>query len=146
MDKKELISVDASRTLAHVALLAAWEGDGDAANQIFQALYAAKPKEPNIRICQAMVLACQDRFAESTAMLGSVLAEKPDDLHAKSLLGLIKFHANEKGWRSLMEEVVKDGGDTDAAELARGMLADHPDDGKPIDQQGHALKPFSTNA
>lgn len=126
MESKELINVDVSRTLAHVALLAAWDGDGESANQIFTALYAAKPNEPNIRICQAMVLACQERFTECIALLNSVLRDVPGNLNAKSLLGLIKFFINEPGWRRLLEEVVADGSDTHAVEMAQRILADNP--------------------
>jgi hypothetical protein len=126
MDQKEIINVEVSRTLAHVALLAAWDGDGEAANQIFTALYKAKPKEPNIRICQAMVLACQERFKECTMLLLNVLADVPDNLNAKSLLGLIKFYINEDGWRNLLEEVVADGSDAHAVQMARNILTEHP--------------------
>lgn len=126
MNLNELINVDVSRTLAHTALLAAWDGDGDAANQIFTALHKAKPKEPNIRICQAMVLACQERFRECTELLLNVLAEVPDNLNARSLLGLIKFYINEDGWRRMLEDVVADGSDAAAVQMANSILAEHP--------------------
>lgn len=126
MERNEIISVDVSRTLAHVALLAAWDGDGDAANQIFTALYRAKPKEPNIRICQAMVLACQERFKECIALLYTVLEDVPGSLNAKSLLGVVKFYIDDDGWRVLLEEVVADGSDAHAVQMARSILDEHP--------------------
>lgn len=126
MNLNELINVDVSRTLAHTALLAAWDGDGEAANQIFTALHKAKPKEPNVRICQAMVLACQERFKESIELLLGVISDAPDNLNARSLLGMVKFYINEDGWRTLLGEVVADGSDLAAVEVARNLLHRHP--------------------
>jgi len=126
MNRSELINVDVSRTLAHVALLAAWDGDSESANRIFSALYAARPTEPNIRICQAMVLACEERFSDCIELLNGVLRDAPANLNAKSLLGLIKFFINEQGWRRLLEEVVADGSDVHAVEMARRILAENP--------------------
>ena len=126
MNLNELINVEISRTLAHTALLAAWDGDGEAANEIFTALYKAKPKEPNVRICQAMVLACQERFKECTALLLNIISETPDNLNAKSLLGMVKFYINEDGWRSLLEEVVADGSDEAAVQMASNLLTEYP--------------------
>src|SRR5688500_16375036 len=106
-----LINVDTARMLAHAALLAAWEGYSDASNKIFAALEAAKPKEPNVRLCRSLVLAFQDKYPESTALLRQVLEDQPDNVTAKGLLGFVLFTANERGWQALLEEVVADGSD-----------------------------------
>lgn len=125
MTTESIISIDAARTLAHVALLAAWEGDSDAAEQIFSALQAAKPKEPNIRVCRAMVYACQDRFNECLALLDQVLAEEPRNMSAMSLRGFVLFTLEDPGWRPLLEEVVADGSDPASVGLAEKILQDN---------------------
>lgn len=121
-----MISIDAARTLAHVALLAAWEGDAEGAERIFSALQAAKPKEPNIRICRAMVYACQDRFTECQELLDEVLAGEPDNMSAKSLRGFVLFTMGEDGWRELMQEVLADGTDANSVALAQQVLENNP--------------------
>lgn len=143
MNRNDIINVDVSRTLAHVALLAAWDGDGDAANRIFTALHAAKPKEPNIRICQAMVFACQERFSDCINLLQGVLQDVPGNLNAKSLLGLIKFYIQQDGWRQLLEEVVADGSDIHAAEMAHNILAANPDVSKTFMNTAAAGKAYA---
>lgn len=125
MTSESLISIDAARTLAHVALLAAWEGDAEAAEQIFTALQAAKPKEPNIRVCRAMVYACQDRFTECLALLDEVLEREPRNMSAKSLRGFVLFTLEDPGWRKLLEEVVADGSDPASVGLAEKILQDN---------------------
>lgn len=126
MASEPMISVDAARTLAHVALLAAWEGDAEAAEQIFSALQAAKPKEPNIRICRAMVYACQDRFGDCLELLDEVLAREPNNMSAKSLRGFVLFTMGESGWQELMEEVLADGSDANSVALAQQVLENKP--------------------
>jgi hypothetical protein len=126
MASEPIISIDAARTLAHVALLAAWEGDSEAAEEIFTALQAAKPKEPNIRICRAMVYACQDRFSECLEILDEVLASEPRNMSAKSLRGFVLFTMGEDGWRELMEEVLADGSDANSVALAQQVLQNNP--------------------
>lgn len=126
MASEPIISIDAARTLAHVALLAAWEGDAEAAEEIFSALQAAKPKEPNIRICRAMVYACQDRFSECLDILDEVLAGEPRNMSAKSLRGFVLFTMGESGWQELMDEVIADGSDANSVALAEQVLQNDP--------------------
>lgn len=126
MASEPIISIDAARTLAHVALLAAWEGDAESAEEIFSALQAAKPKEPNIRICRAMVYACQDRFTECLEMLDEVLAGEPHNMSAKSLRGFVLFTMGESGWQELMDEVIADGSDANSVALAQQVLQNDP--------------------
>lgn len=135
MAKEALISLDAARTLAHVALLAAWEGDSEAAEQIFSALQAARPKEPNIRICRAMVYACQDRFTDCLLLLDEVLAQEPRNMSAKSLRGFVMYTLGEHGWREMLEEVVADGSDVNSIGLARRILDENP---RPVGPQSMA--------
>lgn len=125
MAKETLISIDIARTMAHVALLATWEGDSVAAERIFSALQAAIPKEPNIRICLAMVLACQDKYAESISILKEVLHEEPGNISAKSMLGFVMFSTGESGWQTLLNEVIADGSDSSAVELAQEIFLEH---------------------
>jgi len=125
MRKVSLISVDTARTLAHVALLAAVEGYGAAADCIFDGLYAVLPLEPNVQVCRAMVYAVQDRSAEASAVLNVVLAEYPDNIAAKGLLGLVRFSAGEAGWQKLLDDVVAQGTDHASAKLAQQILSMH---------------------
>lgn len=125
MGKEALINIDTARTLAHVALLAAWEGDSESAKQIFFAMQAAMPKEPNIRTCLAMVLACQGKYSEAAELLKTVLIEVPGDTSAKSLLGFVMFSSGETGWQTLLEEVITDGSDGSAVALARDIFSEH---------------------
>lgn len=126
MASEPIISIDAARTMAHVALLAAWEGDSEAAEQIFTALQNAKPKEPNIRICRAMVYACQDRFSECLGIIDEVLAAEPRNMSAISLRGFVMFTMGESGWEELMEEVIADGTDPNSVALAEQVLQNRP--------------------
>lgn len=125
MRKVSLISVDTARTLAHVALLAAVEGHGAAADCIFGGLHAVLPLEPNVQVCRAMVYAIQDRSAEASAVLDEVLAKHPNDIAAKGLLGLVRFAAGEAGWQKLLEHVVEHGSGHASAKLARQILSGH---------------------
>jgi len=125
MKRESLISIDAARTLAHVALLAAWEGNGDAAEQIFAALQAAKPAEPNIRVCRAMVYACQDRFTECLSLLEEVLTDEPRNMSAKSLRGFVLFTLEDPAWRGELEAVIADGSDPASVGLAEKILQDN---------------------
>ena len=122
MIQNELIGVDTARTLANVALLAAWEGDSAAAEYILMALQAAKPNEANIRVCRAMVFACRDRHAESIALLNGVLHDDPENVCAKALLGYVMFSAGEQGWDVMLEDVVRDGSDRASVDLAQQIL------------------------
>jgi cytochrome c-type biogenesis protein CcmH/NrfG len=122
---RTLLTVDTARTLAHVALLAAWEGEMAASEQIFAALEAAKPKEPNVRLCRALVLAFQDRYAEASKLLRQVLARQPDNVTARGLLGFVLFTAGEAGWQALLESVVNDRTDPAIAAIARSILSEH---------------------
>jgi cytochrome c-type biogenesis protein CcmH/NrfG len=127
MAKKPFIdmSVDISRTLCHVALLAAWEGNPKAAERIFNALQKIKPKASDIRICRAMVYACQDRYADAIKILKDVLRDKPNNVSAKGLLGFVIFTTGERGWQRLLEEVVADGSDQASMALAKQVLSEH---------------------
>jgi thioredoxin-like negative regulator of GroEL len=122
---RKLLTVDTARTLAHVALLAAWEGNAAASEQIFAALETAKPQEFNVRLCRALVLAFQDRYAEASALLRQVLAQSPNNASARGLLGFVLFTAGEPGWQRLLESVVDDTTDPTTAGIARNILAEH---------------------
>ena len=121
MDWKH-IDVDTARTLAYVALLAAWEGDASAAEHILNPLQAAKPKEANVAICLAMVYASQENYAESITILNRVLREEPGNACGKALLGYVLFSAGESGWDVLLSDVIKEGGDRAAVNLAQQVL------------------------
>jgi predicted Zn-dependent protease len=121
----QLISTEDARLLSHVALLAAWEGDSHEADRIFTALQAVRPDDVCIRICRAMVFASIERFNESKALLEGALRADPDNAGAKSLLGFVLFSTGEHGWQKLLEEVVADGRDRAASELAGEILAEH---------------------
>jgi predicted Zn-dependent protease len=123
------LTVDTARTLAHVALLAASEGDNVASERIFAALEAAQPKEPNVRLCRALVLAFQDRYAEACLLLQQVLAQQPDNATARGLLGFVLFTAGETGWQALLESVVDDPSDPTTAAVARSILSEHGEGG-----------------
>jgi predicted Zn-dependent protease len=118
----EYIDVDTARTLADVALLAAWEGNTSAAEAIFNALRAAKPKEVNVAICLAMVFASQENYTESIAVLNQALREEPENACGKSLLGYVLFAAGESGWETLLNEVINDGTDRAAVNMAQQVL------------------------
>ena len=122
---RTLLCVDTARTLAHVALLAAWDGDTTESERIFAALEAAKPKEPNVRLCRALVLAFQDRYADASALLRQVLDRQPDNATARGLLGFVLFTAGEPGWQALLESVVNDTCDPATAGIARSILSEH---------------------
>jgi predicted Zn-dependent protease len=141
MSRKPIVSVDTSRMLCHVALLAAWEGDSAAAEHIFAALQSAKPNTPEIRICRAMVCACQDRFSDATVLLNEVLAAVPHHIGAKSLLGFVKFSMGERGWQKLLEEVVADGTDAAAVELASQVLQTNREYHTPSAEAGSLAAP-----
>lgn len=125
MHKVSLISVDAARTLAHVALLAAAEGYGEDAECIFGGLYAILPLEPNVQVCRAMVYAIQGKHVEASAILNEILTKYPNNIAAKGLLGLVRFAAGEPGWQRLLEDVLAKGADHASAKLARQILLNH---------------------
>ena len=116
------ITVDTARMLAHAALLAAWEGQTEASDKIFAALERAKPKEPNVRLCRALVWAFQDRFAEASELLQQVLVEQPDNATARGLLGFVLYSAQEPGWQAHLEAVADDPTDPATAQVARSIL------------------------
>lgn len=132
MDWKH-IDVGMARTLANIALLAAWEGNASAAECILNALQAAKPKEVNVAICLAMVLASQENYAESITILNQALRDEPDNACGKALLGYVLFSAGENGWDVLMNEVIKKGVDRAAVNLAQQMLNDNMPNQKAAD-------------
>jgi Bacterial type III secretion protein (HrpB1_HrpK) len=128
MDKYALISVETVRTLAHIALLAASEGYVPSSERILHALQLARPKEPTIDICRAMVLARQEKFAESIDLLRALERECPRNQTVKSLLGFMLFMSEDSGWKPLIKAVIEDGSDLPSVELARMILseADEP--------------------
>ena len=125
MAKESIISVDMTRMLAQIGLLAAWDGDCKSAESIFSVLQTIKPQEANIPLCRAMVLACKENYDEAHALLQEVLKAHPHNIHAKCMLGYILFLMEGKGWQALFEEVIADGSDPSSIELANEILADH---------------------
>jgi hypothetical protein len=142
----ELISVECARTLSHVALLAAWEGDSVSAEYLFVALQKSRPQDIGIRVCRAMVFACEEKFEEAKALLKQVLHERPSSASAKSLLGFVLFSTGEHGWQMLLEEVVADASDSAASELASEILEEHREfsgQSTEADPSGHNLIPYA---
>jgi predicted Zn-dependent protease len=124
MDKYTLIGAETVRTLGRVALLAACEGYIPCAERILSALELARPNEPTIQICRAIVLARQDRFAECVDLLQAVARQWPENQTVKSILGLMLFTSDAPGWKPLLQSVVADGSDRASVELAQAVLAE----------------------
>jgi len=122
MHPAEMISVEVIRLLARVGLLAASQGKHVAAEDIFIALQAVRPREPNVAVCRAVVLTSQERFAEAADVLREVVKAHPGHMGAKSTLGFALHHAGQPGWRELLDEVVAEGRDASAVTLARQVL------------------------
>jgi cytochrome c-type biogenesis protein CcmH/NrfG len=116
------IGVEAARLLAHVALMAAWEGHNAVSEQIFSALQAAEPREINVRLCRAIVLACQQRYEPCVELLQEVLQRSPGDITARGLLAFACYSLQSPGWRELAEQVLEDGTDPTMTALAGDLL------------------------
>jgi len=140
VEKETIVTVETIRTLAHVALMAAAEGNVDAADRILVALERTRPKEPTIRICRAMLLTRQERYPECLALLKDLASEHPKNQTVKSILGFVLFTTGEQGWQTLLEEVINDGSDAASVELAQTILAEHKK------EAGHSAAAVNTSA
>lgn len=122
MAQKPLISIDTGRILAHVALLAAWEGNMAAADQIFDALQAANMKQPNIHLCRAMICAFRGQYRDCMKLLDAALESEPGNMSAKGLRGYVMYILKDPNWRRPLEEVIANNSDPASVRLANKVL------------------------
>jgi thioredoxin-like negative regulator of GroEL len=113
------------KSLIQVGLLAAWERMFDRAETVLAGAKAYRPDLPHVGYGYALMYHSQGKSAEAVDVLRrEVLAAHPDNMMAKSLLGFILHHSGQPGWRELLNEVVDDGKDEPALELAQHVLGE----------------------
>ena len=101
----------------------AYELNNDALS-IFNAVRAYRPDIPQARLGIALVEFGRNDDATAIAMLRETLKEFPDFHTGKSMLALILKTTAQNGWKELAQEVIKDGSDANAVELATTLLGE----------------------
>lgn len=123
------IDIDIVKSLVQVGLLAAWERMFPEAETILNGLNGYELDLPHIGYTYALMYHARGESATAIDLLrNDVLRKHPQDHMAKSLLGFLLQQTGQNGWRELCEEVLKQGGDSAAADLAKNVLqsADAP--------------------
>jgi Bacterial type III secretion protein (HrpB1_HrpK) len=118
-----------TRLLLQVGVMCARLERYEVAEKIIRSVKAFRDDLPHPGTALATAFLFQKRLQEAAAELESVLLVYPNHQLGKAFLGLVYRESEREGWRTLLEEVIEDGRDESAIELARHCL--HGDDSDP---------------
>lgn len=113
------------RILAKASNLAGMTGQHKEALEIAEAIRVILPDESNAAVVQANALLHAGKFTEAANILrDTVLANEPDNVIAKAMLGLSFHAAGQRTERdTVLQEVIESGSDDEnAVGLAKGLL------------------------
>jgi predicted Zn-dependent protease len=122
MTKKPGVNLKIARQLLQIGVMSARLGRFDDAEKMIRAVRAFRPDLPHPRTALATMYLFQQRFDEAASVLTAVLQEFPQHQLGRAFLALVKRELGRPGWRNLAEEVIADGRDEAAVELASYTL------------------------
>lgn len=125
MQFRDAIDFQAIKLLAQVGLLAAWEGMFAEADAIFEGAETVYPDVPQIKNSKALAAYTAGRHGEAIQILQGAMSMPGAQAMAKSMLAFVMQQIGRPGWQALAREVLNDGSDVAATELARHVLGDH---------------------
>lgn len=122
MAVEDLLSESEAQLLAQLGLLSAWQGQHADAQFIFEGLAAVFP-ESNVVLCtSSLAMLAAGKIGDALEILKPVVKREPSAMFPKSLLALALKEGGLPGWEPLVEEVIDDGTDERAVELATSLV------------------------
>jgi len=122
MAKRYGVDLHITRELLQIGVMCAHQQRFEDAETIIRGVKAFRGDLPHPGTALATMFLFAGRLAEAAEELESVLAEFPHHQLGKALLGLVYRETRSGGWQRLLEEVMADGQDEAAVELARFCL------------------------
>jgi Flp pilus assembly protein TadD len=122
MAKRCGVELKITRLLLQIGVMCARLNQFADAEQIIRAVQAFRDDLPHPRTALAMAFLCQGRLHEAAQELEAGLAAFPQHQLGKAFLGLVYREAGRPEWRCLLQEVLEDGRDEWAIELAQHTL------------------------
>jgi predicted Zn-dependent protease len=116
------VDLKITRLLLQIGVMCARLNQFADAEQIIRAVLAFRDDLPHPRTALAMSYLCQGRLHEAAQELEAGLAAFPQHQLGKAFLGLVYREAGRPEWRGILQEVIEDGRDEWAIELAQHTL------------------------
>jgi predicted Zn-dependent protease len=118
-----MISVETTQMLVQVGLMASWARLDAQSETIFHGAIAAYPRFSSIRVSYAVSLIAANRLADAQEILEKLTREFPRDMMGRSALAMVLKEQGKSQWRDHAEQVINNGQDEEAIELAEAVLA-----------------------
>lgn len=122
MAKRLGVDLRVTRQLLLIGVTCARMQRFEEAERIIRGVKAFRNDVPHPGTALATAFMFQGRLQEAATELEAVLGAFPDHQLGKALLGLVYREVGRGGWQSLLEEVIEDGRDAWAIQLARQSL------------------------
>jgi len=122
MAKRLGVDLRVTRQLLLIGVMCAKLRRFEDAERIILGVKAFRDDVPHPATALATALMFQGRLREAAAELEAVLSAYPQHQLGKALLGLVYREFGRSGWQSLLQEVIDDGRDLWAIQLARDSL------------------------
>jgi predicted Zn-dependent protease len=120
--EEALVGIETAQLLVNLGLLASWERLNDHSDVIFSGVISAYPDLAAVRVSYGVTLVASNRYAEALALLEQVCREYPMHMMGKSALAMVHKEMGNGQWRSLVTQVINNGQDEAAVELAQALL------------------------
>jgi hypothetical protein len=139
MASKWGVDIRAVRILLETGVAASYEGLHVEGEEIVRSICAFRDDVPQPGVCLASSFFFQKRFDESIAQCKITLRQFPNCQMAKAMLGTSMFSAGYRDWELPLKEVIEDGRDEWAIDMARNTLGYSPNGG--AKQQASGVAP-----
>lgn len=122
MAKRFGVDLKISRLMLLIGLMCERRRHFREGEQILRAMKAYRDDLPHPGTYLALCYMSEGRLREALAELDAVRAAYPEFQMSQVLLGIAQRDAGKPGWERLLEEVIEDGRDEYAVQLARDTL------------------------
>ncbi len=122
MAKRLDVDLKVTRLLLEIGVMAIWINRVDEGEAIIRQVKAFRADVPQPGTALAAGLIYQKRTQDAIDELEDVLKSFPNHQLGKSLLAVAYADAGRRGWQELCKQVIEDGRDEWAIELARETL------------------------
>ncbi len=122
MTKRFGVDLKISRLMLLIGLMCERLGRFEEGERILRAMKAYRDDLPHPATFLALCYVSQGRLTEALRELEAVRAAYPEFQMSKVLFGIAQRDAGKAGWQRLLQEVIDNGQDKYAIELARDTL------------------------
>lgn len=116
------VDIRSIRMLLEIGIAASYEGLVAEGESIVRGVQRFRDDVPQPFVCLVASFYFQKRFEDAIAEAKSVLVRFPNCQMVKALLGMSLFHVGYREWRAPLKEVLLDGRDEWAIQLAQSVL------------------------